>query len=103
MIPVLAGIALAASLFAALIFSVGRAAGSTGRLRVLHLLVAGLIIAGMPAVSLAAPGPARLVALLLAPAAALLVGFERGFNRVLPLAPLFFAVALFTGLPFVGG
>ncbi len=102
MIPILAGIVLAAALFAALIFSVGRAAATAGRLRLLHLATALLILAGVATISLTAPGAAMLVAALLAPAALALSLSEHGGNRVLPLAPLLFAVALFMGLPFAG-
>ena len=96
----LAGIFLAACLFAALVNALGRAVGQTGRTRQAHLATIAAILAGMAVVTIPAPALALPAGGLLVLAGAAAAWRERGSHRILPIVPILFGVALIGGLPF---
>ncbi len=99
----MAGILIAAALFAATLFSLVQIVRRRGPLRWSHAAALALTIVGMASLSLASPSLALLAGAALTAAALLAFRFETGWNRLLPLFQAGFGLALATGLPFASG
>mgnify|MGYP000017376824 FL=1 len=100
MIPVLTGIAIAAFIFAALLWSLYRAVTGFGNARLAHGAVVVLVITIMAALATGWP-----VALRVLGAALVLCGIgaaasDKGWSRLLPLFAAAFGLAVLRGLPF---
>jgi len=97
------GIVLAGALFAAFIWSGYQAVFARGRLRLAHLALVVLVLAGMLSLTWLWPLSARAAGggLVLAGLAAL--GPEHGWARLLVVAQMLLGVVLISGLPLAGG
>jgi uncharacterized membrane protein (GlpM family) len=98
----LAGIALAAPLFAALLYSLAQAIRHAGALRTTHLVAIAATFAGMAFLSWGWPFPTRAAGAALALAGLRLVFLEAGWNRLLPGVQMAAGLVLAAGLPFAG-
>lgn len=101
-ITLMLGILIGAPVFLGAFFSGVQAIKHGGKLRVAHGAVVLTTLAGMLVLQVLAAGlalPVGLSALAAGLAAAVL---ETGWNRVMPLFPAAFGLALVLGLPFAG-
>jgi hypothetical protein len=98
----LAGIALAAPFFAALLWSVAQAIRQPGALRAGHLLAIATTLAVMAFLSWGWVRPAQAAGAALAFAGIWLLFLETGWNRLLPLVQAAGGGAVAAGLPFSG-
>ena len=98
----LAGISVAALIFAATFWSAAQVYRQTGRLRLAHGAALALTVIAMAALSSALWALSQVAGLLLIPAALVALVMERGANRLLPLIHVLFGAALLAGLPFGG-
>lgn len=101
-VHLLAGIFVAACIFAATFFAAAQAFRQTGGLRWAHGLAAGLTVAAMATLSGGLWTLSQILGLGLIPAAAAALILDRGWNRLLPLTHVGFGAALAAGLPFGG-
>ncbi len=97
---ILAGILVAAALFASVLWSFTQAFQRSGRLRNIYLVLVLLTVGGMATVSLGLNIEMRLLGLCLIIFGAFAVFYERGSSRFLPLLQLLFGLVLLLGLPF---
>lgn len=96
----MAGVMIAAFLFASLLWSVHGAFTIAGKARISYICLSIFILLAMAVVSLDLPIVSRLTALPLI-ASAIAVGVaSTGWSRMLVLPPLAFAAILIAGLPF---
>ncbi len=102
-LQLLAGITLAALVFAATLWSAYRIYQQPGRTRWVHGALLALTLAGMAALDAVVPVAAQVVGGALIVAAGAGAWVERGSSRLLPLAQGVFGVALLLRLPFQGG
>ncbi|PTX55618.1 hypothetical protein C8N43_0257 [Litoreibacter ponti] len=101
-VQLLAGIVIAAAVFAALLWSIYRAATTRGRTRLIAVLLGLSTILGMASISLNQPGIA-----VMAGGACLIFGLygvwaEDRWSKLLPFAQAVFGLALIAGLPWGG-
>ncbi|WP_112323281.1 hypothetical protein [Oceanibium sediminis] len=96
------GIIVAALIFAATLFSAVQAFRQAGRLRLAHLLAAGLTIAIMACLSSELWVLARLTGGLCVLAGLFAFVLESRWNRLLPLVQSGFGLVVALGLPFGG-
>lgn len=96
---ILAGILIAATLFASVLWSCAQAFQRSGRLRNTYLALVLLTIGGMAAVSWGLNVEMRILGAALIIFGALAVFYERGSSRFLPLVQLLFGLVLLLGLP----
>lgn len=97
----LAGIVIAAGVFAALLWSLYQSVRQTGRLRWVHILLVSLTILGMVSISTKAILLAQILGILMLTASTVATALEPGWNRVLTIIQSIFAVSLILRLPFV--
>ncbi len=98
----LGGIVVAAGVFAALLWSVFQGITKRGVLQWAHIATAVLSVLGMATLSMLAPTLALIAGVALTITSAIVLFLEAGWNRVLPLFQLAFAIILILGLPFIG-
>ena len=101
-VQLLTGILIAACLFAATLWSLAQIYRQKGWLRIAHAVTAGsmlLVMAGLAQNWIVMP---VVMSGLLVAGSLAATFLERGWNRLLPLILLAFALALFAGLPFHG-
>lgn len=96
---ILAGILIAATLFASVLWSFAQAFQRSGRLRNIYLALVLLTIGGMAAVSRGLNVEMRILGAGLIIFGALAVFYEHGSSRFLPLVQLLFGLVLLLGLP----
>ncbi len=99
-IYILAGILIAATLFASVLWSFAQAFLSNGWLRNVYLVLVLLTVGGMATVSLGLNIEMRLAGGGLVILSAVAFYCERGSTRLLPMIQLLFGLALLLGLPF---
>ncbi|MEM9228876.1 MAG: hypothetical protein AAGB10_04645 [Pseudomonadota bacterium] len=97
------GIIIAAGVFAATFFAAAQTFRQAGPLRAAQAAAVILTIATMASLSLGFWTASQLFGGALALAAAAALIWERGWNRLLPLFHLAFAVAAALGLPYGAG
>ena len=97
----LAGIAVAALLFSATLWSTAQSLRQKGILGLAHAVAAVTIVLTMAAVAYDAPYPARATGSVLCLSATLAAIWENGWSRLLPLSLAIFGAAVANGLPFV--
>lgn len=95
----LAGIAIAAFVFAALLWSIYRAVTSEGRERLVHLLCALSTIMAMFAITYGSPGHGAFAGASLAVIAAFAFWYDKGWSKLLPVVQILFGIVLIVGLP----
>lgn len=98
-ITILAGILLAATLFASVLWSFAQAFQRRGWLRNAYMALVLLTIGGMATVSLALNTEMRLAGAGLILFGAFAALAERGSSRLLPMIQLLFGLVLLFGLP----
>ena len=97
------GIIVAAGVFAATFFAAAQTFRQSGALRAAQAAAAILTIATKAALSLGFWTASQVFGAALALAALTALILERGWNRLLPLFHLAFAIAAALGLPYGGG
>lgn len=100
MIPLFAGILIAALLFSALLTCAYLAAVTQGRRRWMNIATIALTIAAMAAISNALVVVSQAVGVALLVASTTVVIMTPGWNRLLPMALVAFAIVLIARLPF---
>jgi hypothetical protein len=98
----LAGVALAAPLFAAMLWSAAQALRHPGARRVAHLVAIAATFAVMAFLTWEFALPARAAGVILALAGLRLLFMEEGWTRLLPLVQLAAGAVVAAGLPFAG-
>lgn len=96
----LGGIIVAAGVFAALLWSIFQGITQRGPLQYVHIATATLSVFGMASISLLSILLAQILGIALLITATTAFVLENSWNRVFPVFPLTFAVALILGLPF---
>lgn len=99
-IYILAGILIAATLFASVLWSFAQAFLRSGRLRNIYLTLVLLTVGGMATVSWGLNIEMRLAGGGLMILSAIAFYCERGSSRLLPMIQFLFGLALLLGLPF---
>lgn len=102
MIPMLLGFTVAASVFAAVLWSLFQIVTQRGRLQWAHIGTVVFSLAGMVTISWILPPLAMVAGGLLAIAAVSAAKLEPRWNKVFPIFQLVFAISLILGLPFTG-
>lgn len=97
----LPGVAIAAVLFGATLWSASQAMRQKGVLGIAHGVVAVAIVLTMAALSYDADYPAQIAGGILGISAALAVLWESGWSRLLPASQAVFGAAVANGLPFL--
>ena len=94
------GIAVAAGVFAALLWSIYQSVLKRGPLQYAHIATATLTILGMASISAVSSFFAQILGILLLAAAITATILEVRWNRALPALQIIFAIVLILGLPF---
>ena len=94
------GIAVAAGVFAALLWSLYQSILKRGALQFAHIAAAVLTVLGMASISLLAFYFAQILGIALLAAATTATFLETRWNRLLPAFQIIFAIVLILGLPF---
>ena len=94
------GIAVAAGVFAALLWSIYQSILKRGHLQYAHIAAATLTLLGMATISAVSVLGAQVIGTLLLIADIIAGVLETRWNRVLPLMQSIFAITLILGLPF---
>lgn len=100
MILIMLGMTVAASVFAAVLWSLFQIVTQRERLQWAHIGTVVFSLAGMATVSWISPTLAMVAGGLLAVAAGIAIKLEPHWNKVFPFFQLVFAIALILGLPF---
>ena len=100
-ITLLAGILVAAILFASVLWSFAQAFQRRGQIRVTYLALMALTVLGMATVTYRLDIPMRVAGVALIVAGALAIREETGSSRLLPMIQLLFGLALLLGLPLI--
>ena len=101
MLEILGGIAIAAFVFAALLWSIYRAVTTAGHLRMVHLLLAINTILGMQALSFGSPIFGQFVGGGLVVIGTFALWYDDGWSKLLPLVQILFGGVLIVGLPWL--
>jgi hypothetical protein len=99
LVTLLAGILMAAILFASVLWSFAQAFQQRGQVRLVYLALMALTVIGMATVSYRSGIPMRITGAALIAAGALAIRAETGTSRLLPLVQLLFGLVLLLGLP----
>ena len=99
-ITILAGILIAATLFASVLWSFAQAFQRQGWLRSAYMALVLLTVGGMATVSLGLHAEMRLAGAGLILFGGFAAFAERGSSRLLPMIQLLFGLVLLLGLPF---
>jgi len=96
----LGGVLVGAGLFASTLFSLYQSVTQRGALRLAHIGAAMMTLVGISSLSLVSPQMALVAGAALALVAAFAFFLDKGWNRLLPLFQIAFALMLILGLPF---
>lgn len=100
MIGLLIGILIAVGIFGATLFSLHQAVTTTAIRRYANILCIACVIGAMASISNIYPVLAQIFGVILTFSACLVIVKTPGWNRILPVILLVFAIALVMKLPF---
>ncbi len=101
MAELLGGIALAAFVFAALLWSIYRAVVTEGRMRVVAILLSLTTLFGMATLSWLWVVPAQITGAALIVLGLMAIWTDPGWSKLLPFVQAIFGVVLIVGLPWL--
>lgn len=101
MLEIMGGIALSAFLFAALLWSIYRAAVTSGKLRINATFLTIYTLLGMVALTYSWVVMAQVTGVLIIITALVAIWTDPGWSKLLPVVQALFGVVLIVGLPWL--